>query len=94
MDKLELFNAVINKARPASNGEVKANSLDNNVSEIGVDSLDLIMISIYFSEIYGVSEETAKTLEPKTVREFFELYEANSTKNPQSIKEAIGNIEF
>jgi acyl carrier protein len=95
MDKLELFNKVIDKARPASGGEVSAKSLDDNIVEdIGLDSLDIIMISIYIAEIYGVSEEIAKDLKPTTVSEFFELYEKHATHNPETIKEAIDNIKF
>lgn len=94
MDKLELFNETIKRARPVSGDEVKAKSLDQPLNEIGIDSLDVIMISVYFSEIYGVSEEKAKELQPKTPMQFFELYEANGTKSPKTIQEALSNIEF
>lgn len=94
MDKLELFNETIKRARPVSGDEVKAKSLDQPINEIGIDSLDIIMISVYFSEIYGVTEEKAKELQPKTPGEFFELYEANATKHPKTIQEALDNIEF
>ena len=94
MDKLELFNAVIKHARPASGDDIKATSLDQPINEIGIDSLDIIMISVYFSEIYGVSEEKAKELQPTTPGQFFEMYEALATKKPATIKEALENIEF
>jgi acyl carrier protein len=95
MDKLELFNKVIDKARPASGGGVSAKSLEDNIVEdIGLDSLDIIMVSIYIAEIYGVPEEVAKELKPTTVGEFFELYEKHATHNPTTIKEAINNITF
>lgn len=94
MDKLQLFNETIKRARPVSGDEVQATSLDQPINEIGIDSLDIIMISVYFSEIYGVSEEKAKELQPTTPRQFFELYEANATKHPQTIEEALKNIVF
>lgn len=94
MDKLKLFNETIKRARPVSGDEVKATSLDQPINEIGIDSLDIIMISVYFSEIYGVTEEKAKELQPTTPRQFFELYEANATKHPKTIQEALDNIEF
>jgi acyl carrier protein len=94
MNKLELFNAVVKHARPASTDEVKANSLDDTFADIGLDSLDTIMVCIYFSEIYGVSEETAKELKPKNVGECFTLYQTHATKNPETIQEAIKNITF
>ena len=94
MDKLELFNETIKRARPVSGDEVKAKSLDQPLNEIGIDSLDIIMISVYFSEIYGVSEEKAKELQPTTPGQFFELYEQHATKHPKTIQEALDNIEF
>jgi acyl carrier protein len=92
MDKLELFNAVIRVTRPASDDSVKANSLDESFQEIGIDSMDVIMMSIYFSDIYGVDEEIAKTLLPQNPRQFFEMYESIATKHPQSVEEAIKSI--
>lgn len=94
MDKLELFNALIKQARPASFDEIKANSLDDTFADIGLDSLDTIMVCIYFAEVYGVSEEIAKELQPQTVGECFTLYQKHATKNPETIEEAIKNIAF
>jgi acyl carrier protein len=94
MDKLELFNETIKRARPISGNEVQATSLDEPINEIGIDSLDVIMISVYFSEIYGVTEEKAKELQPTTPGQFFELYEQHATKHPKTVKEALDNIEF
>ena len=92
MDKLALFNAVIKFTRPASGENVKANSLDEEFKEIGIDSMDVIMMSIYFSDIYGVPEEIAKELLPQNPKEFFEMYEAHATKTPTTIQEAIKSI--
>jgi acyl carrier protein len=94
MDKLELFNAIVKQARPASTEEIKANSLDDTYADIGLDSLDTIMLLIYFAEVYGVPEEIAKELQPKTVGECFVLYEKHATKNPETIQEAIKNMSF
>ena len=94
MDKLELFNAIVKQARPASTDEVKANSLEDTFADVGLDSLDVIMVCIYFAEVYGVPEEVAKELQPQNVRECFELYQAHATKNPETINEAIKNIAF
>ena len=94
MDKLELFNAIIKQARPASFDEIKATSFDQTFADIGLDSLDTIMVCIYLAEIYGVSEEVAKELQPQNVGECFTLFEEKATKHPKTIEEAIGNIAF
>jgi acyl carrier protein len=94
MDKLELFNAIVKQARPASFDEIKANSLEDTFADVGLDSLDTIMVCIYFAEVYGVSEEIAKELQPQNVGECFTLYQKHATKNPETIEQAIKNIAF
>jgi acyl carrier protein len=89
MDKLELFNEIIKIAKPYEDEIVAAKSLDEPISEIGVDSLDVIMIVIYFSSIYGVSEEIAKNFNFKTPGEMLILFEQHATKHPQTIEEAL-----
>jgi acyl carrier protein len=94
MDKLELFNAIVKHARPAGGDEIKANSLEDTFADVGLDSLDTIMVCIYFSEVYGVPEEIAKELQPQNVGECFTLFEAHATKNPETVQEAVKNIAF
>lgn len=94
MDKLAVFNAIVKQARPASTDDVKATSLEDTFKDIGLDSLDTIMILIYFSDVFGVDEEVAKTLQPNTVGECFTLFEAHGTKKPQTEQEALKNITF
>lgn len=94
MDKLELFNVIVKHARPASTDEVRANSLDDNFADVGLDSLDVIMVLIYFAEVYGVPEEVAKELQPQNVGECFTLFEAHATRTPDSVQEAMKNIAF
>jgi acyl carrier protein len=94
MDKLELFNAIVRKTRPTSFEEIKADSLDDTFADVGLDSLDTIMVCIYFSEVYGVPEEIAKELQPQNVGDCFTLYQKHATKNPETIEQAIKNITF
>jgi acyl carrier protein len=89
MDKLELFNEVINLAKPIENEGVAAESLDEPINEIGVDSLDVIMMVIYFSSIYGVNEEIAKDFTFTTPNEMFSLFEKHATKHPKTVAEAL-----
>ncbi len=94
MDKLELFNKIVKAAKPASREDSQSSTLDEMLGDLGIDSLDAIMLSIYFSEIYGVSEGVSKTLMPATPRQFFEMYEANATSDQKTIDEAIASIKL
>lgn len=89
MNTLELFNEIIKITKPYEDTIVAAKSLDQPIADIGVDSLDVIMIVIYFSSIYGVSEEIAKDFNFKTPGEMLILFEQHATKRPQTIEEAL-----
>jgi acyl carrier protein len=93
MNKVELFNEVLNLARPAAGDEVRANSLDDQFYDIGVDSLDVTMIVSYMSEIYGFGSEEAMSFSPKTVGELFDCIEKVKTKDPQTIEEALSGVK-
>lgn len=89
MDKLKLFNEVINLAKPLENDGVEAKSLDEPLQDIAVDSLDVIMMVIYFSTIYGVDQEVAKDFMFTTPGEMIELFEKHATKHPKTVEEAL-----
>ena len=53
-DKIELINHVIKLARPVSADELKVSSLDTEMKDTGLDSLDFLMVGVYLSDVYGV----------------------------------------
>ena len=90
MDKLELFNALIEVVTPVNSNGAYANSLDEPLADTGLDSLDLLMMGIYISDLYGAPEEAVKNIEPVTVQDMFDLIEAHKTKElPATVKEAM-----
>jgi acyl carrier protein len=93
MDKLELFNGLINIVTPVNSMGAKAEALSDPLSETGLDSLDILMVSIYISDIYGVSEEIAKTMQPTTVGDMFVFMEEHATKTPTSVQESLDSIK-
>lgn len=93
MDKLDLFNALIAVVSPVNSAGAHAAAMDEPLNETGLDSLDLLMMGIYLSDIYGVSEEIAKTMSPVTVQDMFDFLEQHKTKElPPTIKEAIDSV--
>jgi acyl carrier protein len=92
MDKLELFNRLIMIVTPVNSMGATATSLDEPLAETGLDSLDLLMIGIYLSDIYGVSEEIAKTMQVTTVNDMFVFMEQHATKTPTSVEEAMESV--
>lgn len=82
MDKLELFNKLARHIRPAYVEYKDVTSLDKELKDTGLDSLDFVMMGIYLATIYGVPEKISKDFNPITVQEFFELNEKHKTQDP------------
>ena len=93
MDYLKLFNEIIKIATPLNSNKAEATSLEQLLADTGLDSLDLLMVGIYLSEIFGVSEEIAKQVQAKTVGEMINYMHFNRTKEPTSVEEAIKGIQ-
>lgn len=93
MDYLHLFNEVIKVATPLNSNKAQATALDQPLAETGLDSLDLLMVSIYLAEIFGVSEEIAKQVQAKTAGDLVNYMHFNRTKEPNSVEEAIKGIQ-
>lgn len=93
MDFLELFNAVTKLAKPAVAADLQPIT-DKNASfkDTGIDSLDLLMITVYMCEIYGISEEVGKNLKPASVAEVEAFVAQHKTKEPQSVHDAIESV--
>ena len=56
-DFITLLNGVIKVAKPLSYKNSIITSIDQEFKDIGIDSLDCIMIAIYMGDIFGISEE-------------------------------------
>jgi acyl carrier protein len=93
VDHLKLFNEIIKIATPLNSNKAEATSLDQLLADTGLDSLDLLMVGIYLAEVYGVSEEMAKQMQPKTVGDMIEYMKTHKTKEPASVEEAIKGIQ-
>lgn len=90
---LDLFNGVISIALPVNSNKIRVTSLDQPLLETGLDSLDRLMVAIYLSEIYGVSEETMKQLQPTTPRDVVNFMVEHKTKEPESVAAALESIK-
>ena len=102
--KIELINHIIKLARPVSADELKVTTLDTEMKDTGLDSLDFLMVGVYMGDVYGLSEEDLKGLQPKppaegeepksfTLRDMFNYMEKHATKQPTNLEEAIASIE-
>ena len=87
MNFIDIFNYVAKVARPAHTKVAIAEKMDDVFAEIGLDSLDGLVMLMYFDELYGIDDDASKEWSPKSVQELYDLVMANKTKEPASMEE-------
>jgi acyl carrier protein len=87
MNFIEIFNYVAKIARPAHAKESIAESMEDEFQDIGLDSLDGLVMLMYFDDLYGIDDAVSKEWAPKSVQELYDLVMANKTKEPVSMEE-------
>jgi acyl carrier protein len=84
---IEIFNYVAKVARPAHAKVAIADAMENTFQEIGLDSLDGLVMLMYFDDLYGIEDAVSKEWTPASVQELHDLVMANKTKEPASMEE-------
>jgi acyl carrier protein len=94
MNFIELFNMVSTVARPAHAGKIIATSMEDSLQEIGLDSLDGLVMLMYLCELYGIpDDDETKDWHPTTVQETYDLIMTRKTQEPTSVEEARKAIQ-
>jgi hypothetical protein len=94
MNDIDLFNRLARLARPAHTEYVPLESLETPWPETGLDSMDSLMMSIFYSDIYGVPESTTKEFTPQTPADMVMLMKQHKSKEPASIEEAMEAVQW
>ena len=90
MNFLEIFNYVAKIARPAHTKAVIAESMGDKFEDIGLDSLDGLVMLMYLCEIYGIpDDDETKSWFPMSVQEIHDLLMGRKSKEPASMEEVI-----
>lgn len=93
MDFIELFNMVSKVARPAHANEIAATSMEDTLQDIGIDSLDGLIMLMYLTELYGIpDDDETKEFHPTSVQEVYDFLMRRKTKEPASVEEAQKEI--
>jgi len=90
-DFLILFNEI---AQLESKGRATpATNLADGLTELGLDSMDQMMLGIFFCDWWGIDEKRQKTIKPKTLGEFYDALILYGTKEPESVKFCINDYK-
>ena len=86
---IELFNMVSQVSRPAHAKEAPATTMEDKLADIGIDSLDGLIMTMYFCELSGIPEDDeTKEWHPTSVQEVFDYLIKRKTQEPESIEAA------
>lgn len=93
MDFIKLFNGIVAKAKPVTAAESVAGSMGDNLSDLDIDSLDYMMISMYVGELFGIEEDVMKTMDVKTIQDLHDFIQKNKTTEPESAEAGLEQIQ-
>ncbi|HEX8989617.1 MAG TPA: hypothetical protein VF816_16790 [Rhodocyclaceae bacterium] len=93
LDFIELFNGVARVARPALENGAGASAMQDRLTEVGIDSLDVMVLLMYMCELYGIDEATSKEWRAETVSDVHDLLMAHKTREPASVASALEQIK-
>lgn len=92
-DFLQLLNAVVKIAKPFHDEAPDLESLDVKFADTTIDSLDMLIVSMYLGEIFDISEEEAKELRVPTVRDLYEFIKAHGKRFPEDLMAALEEVK-
>ncbi len=90
---IRLFNAAALAAKTPNNPPEEATSLDATFAELGIDSLDGLILGMYLCDVYQIPEEVGKTFKVKTVGEFKVALESATTLTEIDVDKAIESVK-
>jgi hypothetical protein len=88
---LELFNGLGTRVKPVTYRP--ADALSQRLQEHGLDSLDVVLLCVYACEVFGIPEETGKSLNPATFDDIRAFVEKHRTRTPASVAAALALVD-
>ena len=91
MDFIQVFNTIV-KAHELDVDETRLiQSYDQAPIEVGLDSLDMVMVTTVLADAYGIREDNLlDTPSVQTIGDLRTFVESNKTKEPSSLEEVAG----
>lgn len=93
MDFIKLFNGVVARAKPVSSSDSCATSMDDALADLNLDSLDYILVTMYFGDLYGIEEEVFQEMSVKTVSDLKDFLLKHKTCQPESAEAGLEQIK-
>jgi hypothetical protein len=93
MNFLDLLNKVARFTKPSHQNLTPLQSMEEPFTETEIDSLDGLMIVMYFAIIYDIDDAVATDYHPTTPQELFDFIQVNKKRKCESIEAAMEMIK-
>ena len=94
MNFIELFDAVVRKNKLVLDKYAPPTSMDDALANLGLDSLDYIMVFMEMGDIFGIPEELADNPpEIITVQDMKTFIDEHKTKDFESATAAMESVK-
>lgn len=90
---IQLFNEVALKSQSMNDELGLAKEFDDKLADLGIDSLEGLLICMYLCDMYGIPEEEGKKLSPVTLQDIYSFLQQHKTKEPESLEAALEAVE-
>lgn len=90
MNFLDAFNAVVKETVPRRGDAPDAVSYDDDPNDLGVDSLDMVMVVAVFTDAYGISsDEQFDNVGKFTVGTLRDYVNTHKTREPETVAQLL-----
>jgi len=94
MDFLELFDAVVRKTKLVLDKYAAPTTMDDRLADLGLDSLDYVMIFMEMGDIFGVPEAIADSPpELISIRDMKTFIDEHKTRDFDSAAAAMESVK-
>lgn len=88
MEFLDVFNAVTRAAALRKSDAPDATSYDQSPEDVGVDSLDMVMVVAVLTDLYGIADDVQfDNVSEFTIGTVRDYVQQHKTKEPESLDE-------
>ena len=89
---IKLTNAVLKIAKPFGDQLKLVASMADKFADLNVDSLDMLLTSIYMCDVFNIDEELGKTMQAVTVQDMRDFLFQHHRQMPENAEAALKEI--
>lgn len=94
MDFLELFDAVVRDSKLVLDGYTKPASMDDKLADLGLDSLDFVMVFMLLGDMHGIPEDIADNPpELTTIQEAKDFIDQHKVRDFDTVAAAMEAVK-